>query len=101
MDQRRLGQAEKHEWDRRVTRVKVKVLYFASARELASRGSESLTLPDGSSLKALVDQVLSLHPGLRPIRRTTRFTVNRELAQDGAVVKDGDEVGVLPPVAGG
>jgi len=81
--------------------VKVKILYFASARELAERSSEPLTLPDGSSLKTLVDQVLRLHPGLIPLRRTTRFTVNRELAQDAEVVRDGDEVGVLPPVAGG
>ena len=81
--------------------MKVKILYFASARELAERSSEPLTLPDGSSLKTLVDQVLRLHPGLIPLRRTTRFTVNRELAQDAEVVRDGDEVGVLPPVAGG
>ena len=81
--------------------MKVKILYFASARELAERSSEPLTLPDGSSLKTLADQVLRLHPRLIPLRRTTRFTVNRELAQDAEVVRDGDEVGVLPPVAGG
>ena len=84
-----------------MTTLKVKVLYFANARELASRRLESLTLPEGVSLEKLIDQVLQLHPGLKPFRSTVRFSVNRELVGNSAVIRNGDEIGVLPPVAGG
>jgi molybdopterin converting factor subunit 1 len=81
--------------------MKVRVLYFANAREIASRRLEQLTLPEGTSLEKLVDHVLQLHPGLKPLRTTARFAINRELVGGGAIIRDGDEIGVLPPVAGG
>jgi molybdopterin converting factor subunit 1 len=81
--------------------MKVKVLYFANARELASQRLESLTLPEGVSLEKLVEHVLELHPGLKPFGSAVRFSINRELVEDNTVVRDGDEIGVLPPVAGG
>lgn len=84
-----------------MTAMKVKVLYFANARELASRGLESLTLPEGVSLEKLVEHVFQLHPSLKPFKSTVRFSINRELAGNSTVIRDGDEIGVLPPVAGG
>ena len=84
-----------------MTTTKVRVLYFANARELASRRLESLTLPEGMSLEKLVEHVFQLHPGLKPFRSTVRFSINRELVENSVIIRDGDEIGVLPPVAGG
>ncbi len=79
----------------------VRVLYFASARDLASTGAESLSLPEGASVLALEGEILKLHPGLRPLRKSIRFSVNFKVVAEGTPVQEGDEVGVLPPVAGG
>jgi len=77
------------------------VLYFASAQGLANLKSESVRLKDGSSVTDLATVVLRLHPDLKSIESTIRYSVNFEIAEENAPLHEGDEVAVLPPVAGG
>jgi molybdopterin converting factor small subunit len=79
----------------------VKVLYFASAQGLTDLQSEEIHLREGSLVKDLASEMFRLHPVLKSLERTIRFSVNFELAGDEDSLHDGDEVGVLPPVAGG
>jgi len=79
----------------------VKVLYFAGAQGLANLRSESLHLKEGSSVKDMAAEMLRLHPERRGIEPTIRYSVNFELAESNSLLHDGDEVAVLPPVAGG
>lgn len=79
----------------------MKVLYFAGAQGLANLRSESLHLKEGSSVKDMAAEMLRLHPELRGIEPTIRYSVNFELAESNSLLHDGDEVAVLPPVAGG
>lgn len=81
--------------------MKVKVRYFASARELASASQETLTLSEGSSVADLVSRIGALHPSLSKMGSSMKFSVNLNVADLGVTLNDGDEVGVLPPVAGG
>lgn len=81
--------------------MNVKVLYFAGARDLASKSAETLSLPDDASVRTLEGEILRLHPGLSTLRKSIRYSVNLSVVTDGARIKEGDEVGVLPPVAGG
>ncbi len=81
--------------------MKVRVLYFATARDLADRKSEDVTIREGASVKDLSAALIQLHPGLGNLAGSARYSVNLELAEDGVRLHDGDEVGVLPPVAGG
>jgi len=81
--------------------VIVKVRYFAGAHEIAKADAEKLRVRDGASLEELAEQVIKLHPGLKRLRGSVRFSVNMEVAGESRALKDGDEVGVLPPVAGG
>jgi len=79
----------------------VKVLYFAAAEELASRKSEQMEVAEGDSVGQLAMRILRAHPALVPISGSVRFTVNLTVASEDTKLGDGDEVGVLPPVAGG
>jgi molybdopterin converting factor subunit 1 len=79
----------------------VKVRYFASARGLAQRDSETVSISKGSTVGALVEEIAKLHPRLGSLGRSTRYSVNLEVVDGGETLRDGDEVGVLPPVAGG
>ncbi len=81
--------------------LQVRVLYFATARELASERNEDVTVPEGSAVRALVRELLALHPDLKSLGNSVRYSVNHEVVGNDAILKDGDEVGVLPPVAGG
>ena len=79
----------------------MKVLYFASAQGLANLKSESMRLEEGSSLENLAAEMLRLHPDLKSIEPTIRYSINFEIAKGNARLHNGDEVAVLPPVAGG
>ncbi len=80
---------------------KVKVLYFAGARDAAGRQIELLDIDGQTTVEGILGQLVLLHPALRALTRSLRLSVNQEVAEAGTRVKDGDEVGVLPPVAGG
>ncbi len=79
----------------------VRVRYFAMARQIAQKAGEELEVGRGSSIEALGREIMKLHPGFKPIMNSIRFSVNREVVQPGAAIHEDDEVGVLPPVAGG
>ena len=81
--------------------MRVKVLYFATLRQSAGVKEESLELPDGSDLAALVRAVEALHPTLIPALPTAVRAVNREFAELGQRLNDGDVVALFPPVSGG
>jgi len=81
--------------------LNVKVLYFASAQGLTNLQSEDMRIPDGSLIKDMISQLLRLHPTLKSLGRTVRYSVNFAIADEDDPLHDGDEVGVLPPVAGG
>lgn len=79
----------------------IKVLYFASAKEIASTHSETLVLPEGSTISGLADMLVQMHPALTKMKGSIQFSVNFDVVGTDSALKDGDEVGVLPPVAGG
>lgn len=81
--------------------MNVRVLYFAGARDLASRRVETVTLREGASVEDLAAEVVKAHPSLGKLKDSLRFSVNLEVVDGESKLRDGDEVGVLPPVAGG
>jgi molybdopterin converting factor small subunit len=81
--------------------LRLTVLYFASARDAAGRGSEPVSVDEASTVNDLASRLQELHPKLKPMGTSTRYAVNRELVDGGTALHDGDEVGVLPAVTGG
>ena len=81
--------------------MQVRLLHFASFRDAVGRDEESRQLPDGSCVQDLWTTLT------REVSFFARFAsmppaaVNREYAPAGTVLRDGDEVAFLPPVAGG
>jgi molybdopterin converting factor small subunit len=81
--------------------VIVKVRYFAGAHDIAAVETEPLRVRQGASVRDLADEIQKLHPGMSKLRSSVRFSVNLEVTGEARTLRDGDEVGVLPPVAGG
>jgi molybdopterin converting factor subunit 1 len=79
----------------------VKVLYFASFRESVGRDEENRPLPDGARVADLWDGLSREVPHFAAFRSMPAAAVNREYADPGKILRDGDEVAFLPPVAGG
>jgi molybdopterin synthase catalytic subunit len=82
--------------------VTVEVRYFAAARELCGTERESIALA-GDEVRArdALAQVAALHPPIAPLVTRMRVAINGILAQNDDPVRAGDELSVLPPVAGG
>jgi molybdopterin synthase catalytic subunit len=81
--------------------MKVKVKLFAAAREIVGQGEVALDVREGSTVGDVMEHFFARYPKLKGIAGSLVFAVNREVAQRGASVQEGDEVGVLPPVSGG
>jgi MoaE-MoaD fusion protein len=78
----------------------VTVLYFAAAREAAGAARETLE-PTPSTVGDLRLRLLALRPTLGPVLVRSRVAVDGEFADDAAPLRDGAEVAIIPPVAGG
>jgi len=76
--------------------VKVTVKLFAGLRERAGWSARELELPDGAKLK---DVWAELELGEQP--RGIHYALNRGYADKSAVLSEGDEVALIPPVSGG
>lgn len=80
----------------------VTVLYFAAIRELAGVGEETFDAgaPLGT-IRELREHLERLHPAMAGRLGRVRFSRNQQFAPDDTVICDGDEIGLIPPVAGG
>ena len=80
----------------------VHVLYFAAARDVVGMREETVPIAsEGCTVDALASLLFVRHPALAPHARSLRLAVNGEYARGADPVRPGDEVAVIPPVAGG
>jgi molybdopterin converting factor subunit 1 len=82
--------------------TRVKILLFATLRERVGGAKFiELTLPDGAIVRDLKAQVAREYPALEQNMKSVLTTINREYAFDEAVLPDGAELAMFPPVSGG
>jgi MoaE-MoaD fusion protein len=81
--------------------IRVKVLYFAKIREVAGIRGEEIILVKDSRLRNLISKIEKNHPGILQHREDIQLAVNRNLAGKNLSLKEGDQIAVFPPVAGG
>ncbi len=82
-------------------RMRVRVLLFATYREIVGGKDLSWTLDAGATLGQFLDAFLEAHPRLAPHRGSMMVAVNLSVTDPAAVLHDGDEVALLPPGSGG
>jgi MoaE-MoaD fusion protein len=88
--------------------MQVRVLFFGVLKDLLSSSGEAVTLPEGATVAQLMEQLrdgVSTHHRAgsagHPVWSALAVAVNREYAAASAVLHEGDEVALLPPVSGG
>lgn len=81
--------------------MSVRVRYFAVARERAGCSDETVEVPTPPTLAALLEVLAERHGALKPLLKHLRVAVNHEFRSLDEAVKAGDEVALIPPVAGG
>ncbi|CAL5221764.1 g4017 [Coccomyxa viridis] len=86
--------------------MKIKVLFFARARELAGTTEAEADLPEGSTAKEAMQMLLEKYPDLREIEGEEGkcvLALNQEYLEKNATtaLKEGDEIAIIPPISGG
>jgi molybdopterin synthase sulfur carrier subunit len=81
--------------------MSVRVLAFAGARDAIGKGEFELTLSSPTTARSLLDRLCVEHRALEPYSSSLRVAVNGAYAAWDDPIRDGDEVAIIPPVAGG
>ncbi|AEC52155.1 molybdopterin converting factor, subunit 1 [Pyrococcus sp. NA2] len=89
--------------------MRIRVRYFARFRDLAGVSEEVIELPKGATVKDLIEEIKRRHERFKTEVFGEDFDEDADvnIAVNGRYVsleeklKDGDVVGVFPPVSGG
>lgn len=81
--------------------MRVRVLFFGMLKEAAGKQCETLELPEGSSVAAVLEHYGSRIPRLKEMLSSVAMAVNQQYAGAETRLKADDEVALLPPVSGG
>ena len=81
--------------------MQVTVLLFAAHREAAGKHEFIAELPEGATVSDALARVCAEYPAIAKSARAVAFALNRTHVTADAKLAQGDEVALLPPVAGG
>src|SRR5271166_2785180 len=79
--------------------IQVRVLAFGVLKDSLGPEAVPIELPEGATVAELLAQLGRSHPAVT--LRGIAVSVNAEYASAGTVLREGDEIGLLPPVSGG
>jgi MoaE-MoaD fusion protein len=79
--------------------MQVRVLCFGVLKDWLGAEADTVELPQGATVAALVQQLAARQP--TALFKGIAVSVNAEYATAEHVLREGDEVGLLPPVSGG
>ena len=80
--------------------MEVEIIAFGIARDIFSASTIKIKTKENSTVKELLEHLQLTYPALRELR-SVAIAINTEYASMDQVIKPGDEVVIIPPVAGG
>lgn len=81
--------------------MKITLILFASAREIAGREKVEVELKEGARIGDCKEALLKMFPAIKKIIDKCSYAVNMDIKGEDSLLNEGDEVAVLPPVSGG
>jgi MoaE-MoaD fusion protein len=81
--------------------MRLTVKFFALYRDRAGVEDLPLELPDGARVEDALDHLRQAFPRLRDLPPRVLVAVNMDYAPPEQALHDGDEIALIPPVAGG
>jgi len=81
--------------------MQIRVLYFAVFREQLGRDDDILEVAAGARVRDAIAQLAARHAAIERLRGKFRIAVNQDFCPDDHELADGDELALIPPVAGG
>ncbi len=81
--------------------MKIGVLFFGVLKDVVGRSAETVDLPEGTRVRDVLFYYARAAPRFEAMVPALAIAVNREYAGADRALREGDEVGLLPPVSGG
>jgi molybdopterin converting factor subunit 1 len=79
----------------------IRIRLFALLRDRAGVGETDLPMPENATVASAVTVLIERFPALRDAAPRVMYAVNQEYAALDMLLKDGDELALIPPVSGG
>jgi molybdopterin synthase catalytic subunit len=81
--------------------MQIRVLFFGMLRDLVGKVSDSVTLPEGATVRDLLAHYETTFPRLKELWPSIALSVNQRYASADMPLTGNDEIALLPPVSGG
>lgn len=81
--------------------MKVRVQFYAQLRELIRIHELELELPQGATVRDLLEQIYAQKPALRAHDKSILVGAGLEFVDRKYELKSGEEIAIMPPVQGG
>ena len=82
-------------------KLKISVLFFSVLKDITRNGELTLEMAEGSTLSDLLDHLFTRWPQLAAWDSSLLLAVNQSYTNRATILKEGDEVAIMPPVQGG
>lgn len=82
--------------------MKVKLLLFASIRELIGASQVVLDLPSDATVSLMIQTLAVLYPGAHDSFDQMNVAINKVYVKNkDTLIKECDEIALIPPISGG
>lgn len=81
--------------------MKVRLLFFAVLRDIAGTDSRELALAEGTTARDVWQSLRDQYAKLTDYTQPPMIAINETYATPETILRDGDELAFIPPVAGG
>ncbi|MBI4547661.1 MAG: molybdopterin converting factor subunit 1 [Ignavibacteriae bacterium] len=81
--------------------IEVTVKFFASVRDIVGKDEYKYSLPEGASASDVLVRLSDEYSLFQDWKNHLRIAVNYEYVPPTHVLKNNDEVAIIPPVSGG
>jgi molybdopterin synthase sulfur carrier subunit len=80
--------------------MKIKILCFGITRDIIGQFEYTTSLEDAATIADLKQHLSTNFPTFATLK-SLRVAINSEYAEDAAILKENDEIVLIPPVSGG
>ena len=81
--------------------MKVRAQFYAQLRELVGNHELEVELPQGATVRELLENIYAQKPALRAYDKSILVGAGLEFVDRNYKLKPGEEIAIMPPVQGG
>lgn len=81
--------------------MNVRVKFYAQLRVLVGSSDAELELPEGASVRELLEKIYAQRPALRAHDKSILIGADLEFVDRNYKLNSGQEIAIMPPVQGG